>query len=93
MERLITAALDINMHLLSDLNQKISENYYQSFIDLAALDVYPMEFAKKIAPSTSLRNILSHEYQNIDQKKFHQALKIALEDYKKYAKCINRFIS
>ncbi len=92
MERLINAALDINMHLLSDLKNTVSENYFDSFIKLADLEVYPQEFGKKIAPASALRNILSHEYQELDPEKFHQSLKIALDDFEKYANYVKIFI-
>ena len=92
MERLIGAAIDINMHLVADLKAKVPDNYFDSFVALARMKILPSAFAKRIALSTSLRNILIHEYQNIDEKKFYDAMKIALKDYTKYAKYINQFI-
>lgn len=90
MERMITAAIDINMHLVSDLSGKVPEDYFDSFLQLAHLKILPLNFARHIAPSTSLRNILVHEYQKIDSSKFRHALSIGLKDYKKYAGYIER---
>lgn len=92
MERLISAALDINMHVAADLTNEVPEDYFSSFFALAKLKIYPISFAKKIAPSASLRNILVHEYQDINIKKFRAAIKKALVDYGKYAKYIKDFL-
>lgn len=92
MERLIGAAIDINMHLVSDLAGEVPENYFDSFIALGKLKILPLPFAKKIALSASLRNILVHEYQQLDFTKFYEALTIAQHDYMKYAKRIQKFL-
>lgn len=89
MERLIGAAIDINMHLIADLKAEVPESYFDSFLALAKVKILPFSFAKRIAPSTSLRNILVHEYQALDSKKFMTGLKMALRDYEKYARYID----
>jgi len=90
MERLIGAAIDINMHLVSDIRGEVSQDYFNSFIDLAQLKVFPIGFAKKIAPSAGLRNILVHEYQELDLKKFRASMKMALENFPKYVRYIEK---
>jgi uncharacterized protein YutE (UPF0331/DUF86 family) len=92
MERLIQAAIDINMHLVYDLGGETPRDYYSSFLALAEFKILPLAFAKKIAPSTSLRNILVHDYQQIDPHLFIQGLKLAERDYRKYLEYIEKFI-
>ena len=92
-ERLIGAAIDINMHIISDLSGDVAEDYFESFIDLAKFKILPLKFAKHIAPSTSLRNIIVHEYQSIDLIRFYTALKLALKDYAKYLTYIQKYLS
>lgn len=92
MERLIGAAIDINMHIAADATDEIPENYYDSFLILSKIKIFPQAFAKKIAPSTSLRNILVHEYQKIDSKKFQQALRHGLKDYTEYAEYLQKYL-
>ncbi len=92
MERLIGAAIDINMHLASDLANETPADYFQSFITMGKLGVMPGKFSKQIAPSTSLRNILAHEYQSLDTDKFHKGLKLALNQYRDYAKYVEKFL-
>ena len=93
MERLIGAAIDINMHLFSDLTGEVSNTYFNSFLDCARLKVFPVSFAKEIAPSTGLRNILVHEYQELDIKKFHDAMQTALRYFTRYIRYVEKFIA
>lgn len=92
MERLIGAAIDINMHLISDLTGKIPINYFLSFIELGRLDILPAPFMEKLGQCTTVRNILVHEYQELDLKKFREGIKSALRDFPKYVKYIEKFI-
>ncbi|QQR55373.1 DUF86 domain-containing protein [Candidatus Peregrinibacteria bacterium] len=93
MERLIGAAIDINMHLLKDLKQEIPANYRDSFIGLSKINVLNEAFAKQIAHSIGLRNILIHEYQQLINEKFFEAMKEAKTDYKTYTEAILHFLS
>lgn len=91
-ERLIISAVDINMHLLSDLTGSVSAKYYDSFIGLANLEVYSMEFAQNIAKSTTLRNLIAHEYMSIDPEIYYKSLNFALIEFTKYVEYIQDFI-
>lgn len=92
MERLIGAAIDINMHLISDLTGEVPINYFLSFVELGRLDILPAPFVKKLGQCTTVRNILVHEYQELDKKKFREAIKSALQDFPKYVRYIEKFI-
>lgn len=92
MERLIGAAIDINMHCAPDFGEAMPEDYFSSFLTLAKLKILPFSFAKRIAPSTSLRNIIVHEYGNLDPKKFRKALRQAQKDYTKYVMYLERYL-
>lgn len=92
MERLIGAAIDINMHIIADLTGEVPAHYFTSFVELARLKIYSPSFSKKIGCCTTVRNILVHEYQELDLKKFREAMKSALRDFPKYVKHIQKFI-
>lgn len=92
MERLIGAAIDINMHLISDLGLELPQDYFGSFIKLGEHKILSKRLALKLAPSTKLRNILVHEYEDVDEKKFKLALKSALKDFAMYSKHILKFV-
>lgn len=93
MERMIGAAIDINMHLASDLANETPLDYFESFVTLGKLDILPLKFAQSIAPSTSLRNILAHEYQTLNMDKFYESLQLALKQYRQYAQYIGKFLN
>lgn len=92
MERLIGAAIDINMHIIADLTGEVPAHYFTSFLELARLKIYPLSFAKKIGGCTTVRDILVHEYQELNLKKFRQSIKSALRDFPKYVKHIEKFV-
>ena len=94
LERIITRAIDVNNHCLAEL-AKGSEpirSYYETFLRLADLGVYPENFAKEIAPSAGLRNVLVHEYDQVDQRQVWQSLGKALAQYAQYCNYLITFL-
>jgi uncharacterized protein YutE (UPF0331/DUF86 family) len=65
---------------------------YQSFIDLAELNVFPLEFALLIAPSAELSNRLMFDYEEIDDKLVYHSVSSHLEHYLKYMYYINQYL-
>lgn len=94
LEKIIMRAIDINQHLIAELgkgNEKV-RGYEDTFFVLADLDVYPKEFAKKIAPSAGLRNRLVHEYNDTNQKIIYKSVAEAISQYAKYCNYILKFL-
>lgn len=85
LQLIVESATDINNMLLKMLGQKGAVDYYNSFINLAEQDIIPMDFALKIAPSTGLRNILVHEYEEIDDKVVYNSINPCLQYYLEYS--------
>lgn len=92
MERMIEAAVDINMHIISDIKEETPKSTFDSFIILGCLKIIPRKFAESIARSTGLRNILAHEYMKLDIKKFKKGMDDGLRDYPKYVKYIKKIL-
>jgi uncharacterized protein YutE (UPF0331/DUF86 family) len=95
LEKIIVRAIDVNQHILSEKgngSEKV-RGYEDTFIVLSELDVYPTEFAKKIAPSAGLRNRLVHEYDDIDSEIIYKSVGDALEQYTKYCDYILDFVN
>ena len=95
LERMITRAIELNQHLIveSDAkNIKIPKDYEGAFIALGELKICPIDFAKNIADSAGFRNILVHEYDDLDKDKFYLSLRAALEQYPKYCQYIIEYI-
>lgn len=97
LERIVMRAIDINEHLLSELGTgeeafSTRLTYRETFLRLAGLAVYPTEFAERIAASAGLRNILVHDYNDVDRKIVHQSIGACLQDYTRYIDYVDRFL-
>ena len=94
LERIVTRAIDINRHVIAELGQgnEAVRTYEDSFLRLANFGVYPDKFAKIIAPSAGLRNVLVHEYDEVDPKLVFQSVGKALSQYAKYCGYLLKFL-
>jgi len=88
LERIIGRMIDINYHILSEKENKIPTDFYNSFIELGKKKYLPLKLAGTMANSAGLRNRLAHEYDEIDAKKVFEAMKSCLKDVPKYLKNI-----
>ena len=88
-------AIDINQHLILEFSQaSVSppKDYRETFLLLSGMNVYPEELAKEIAKSVGTRNVLVHEYDNVDQSLVYQSIKNCLEDYHAYIGYVLKFV-
>lgn len=96
LERIVMRAIDVNEHILSELANGTGRatrlTYRDTFLMLADLGVYPTEFAEQIAPSAGLRNILVHDYNDIDRKILHGSIQTCLRDYSRYVAYVDTFL-
>lgn len=95
LEKIIMRAVDINEHIISELSEKeteIPKSYWETFLSLTDLKVYPKEFAEEISKSAGTRNILVHEYDEVDYTKVYSSVKDCLRDYHQYCQYILDFL-
>jgi uncharacterized protein YutE (UPF0331/DUF86 family) len=97
LERIILRAIDVNEHLLATLatgkeHKTTRVTYRETFLALVPLRVLTAELADRIAPSAGLRNILVHEYNDVDHRIVHRAIRSALEDYSAYVDAVQAFV-
>lgn len=86
LERIITRAIDINRHCIAELGKgnEAVRTYEDTFLRMADVGIFSEKFAKKIAPSAGLRNVLVHEYDEVDPKLVFKSVGIALAEYAQY---------
>jgi uncharacterized protein YutE (UPF0331/DUF86 family) len=60
--------LDISNRIISLENAPKPRDYYESLLRLGEINVLPLEFARQLAPLGGFRNILVHEYLDLDWK-------------------------
>jgi uncharacterized protein YutE (UPF0331/DUF86 family) len=92
LERIVNRAIDINMHIIRVLGDAPPDDYTGSFTHLATLRVLTPALAHAIAPAAGARNILVHEYDNVDMHLFYSSLTDAVQYFPQYIGAINAFI-
>ena len=92
-EIVVGEAIDINQHIIAHSPERnLPFDFKKSFLLLAKLDVYPKEFAEKIANSVGLRNILVHQYRELDERVFYGSIKDCLRDYTAYCSYVLTYL-
>ncbi|HEY5791368.1 MAG TPA: DUF86 domain-containing protein [Gammaproteobacteria bacterium] len=97
LERIVMRAIDINEHLLAELATAESRStrltYRDTYLMLPGIGVLPADLAESIARSAGLRNILVHDYNDVDRAIVHASIRSCLEDYRRYLECVDLFLS
>lgn len=81
LELLVMTASDIVLHLLSAKGEPAPASYRSAFLRAGETGIISHELSKRLALSAGLRNILVHEYQEIDYAVLHQSIPAALKDF------------
>lgn len=87
----IQLVLDIGNHILADAGTP-AQDYGRIFEKLAQINVIPADFAESIKSMAGLRNILVHEYTEVDMKKLSDLLNNSLGDFSKFATYIINYL-
>ena len=93
LQELIEAAIDINVHLISQTGHSVPDDYYQSFVKVGELKIISLNLAQKLAPSAGLRNRLVHEYDAIEDNLVLRSVSLAEELYPRYVREIEDYLS
>jgi len=88
----IQVLIDVGNHILATLNENQIEDYVDIIDKLGEKNIIPIEFSKKIRGMAGLRNILVHEYVDIDLTKIYEILHKHLDDFYNFINYINQFI-
>jgi uncharacterized protein YutE (UPF0331/DUF86 family) len=91
-ERAVGRMIDINYPLLTESGQAPPPDYYQSFVQLVTLAVYPPEFGLRIAASAGLRNRIAHEYDEIDPQRLFEAVRQSTLDVPQYMRFVHAWL-
>lgn len=89
---IVECAIDINNHVVVETNNRPPEDYSVSFIRASEVDLISRDLAEKLKGSAGMRNILVHEYMDIDDGKVYNALSLAIKDYKEYLRQVEGFV-
>ncbi len=89
---IVDCASDINNHVVVETEHRPPEDYASSFIRASEAGMLTAELANRLKGSGGMRNILVHEYMDIDDEKVYKAMLIALSDFKEYIRQVDHFL-
>lgn len=89
---IVEAATDINNHVVVETKNRPPEDYSVSFIKASEAGLISRDLAERLKGSAGMRNILVHEYMEIDDDVVYNAIPLALQYYKQYIKQVEKFI-
>jgi len=86
----IQVVLDICNHVVADDRLGLVEEYRDAVRLLAESGYLDPDLAKRLIPMAGLRNILVHDYLDVDRTKLHALLQGCLGDFEQFAVQIGR---
>lgn len=89
---IVECATDINSHVVVETSNRPPEDYTVSFIKAAEAGLISSQLAQKLKGSGGMRNILVHEYLEVDDEKVFSIIPVAVSDYKEYIKQVDEFV-
>jgi len=95
LERIVIRAVDINNHIIIENGKGIEKirGYADTFKELVNFKIYSQDLAKKLSEDARFRNILVHEYNNVDKNLIHKKMKEVIDDFNKYSASILKFLT
>jgi uncharacterized protein YutE (UPF0331/DUF86 family) len=68
------AVIDIANRIISIEGLEKPRDYFEAILRLGESDILPLDFAKKLAPLAGFRNILVHDYMDINWDEVYKNL-------------------
>ncbi len=84
--------IDICEIIISQLKMRKPEEYRQAIEILGENDVLPGAFASHLAPIAGFRNVLVHEYAEVDVDEVYNHLQTDLDDMDRFGRYISDFL-
>ena len=92
LQLIVEAATDINKYLLVQLHQISPATSFDSFSEAGQQGIITQDLAATLARSVGMRNILVHQYKDIDSRIVFSAIPKALEQYQLYIQQISAYL-
>jgi len=88
----IQVMLDIGNHIVADDKLGEVSEYRDILTILGKAKVLPHELVERLLPLAGLRNILVHDYLEVDRAKLYDALHGGLHDFEEFAKHVSKLL-
>lgn len=83
---IVDLAVDINNHVSAVELRRVADNYTESFPLVARTGMISEDLARSLAPSAGTRNVLVHQYLEVDRARVVLAATLAVEQYGEYVR-------
>lgn len=93
LSQLVDLAADINQHAAAALRESPASEYRETFDLAAQLGLISTELADVLKPSVGMRNVLIHEYANVDLGIVSAAIPRAREQYGSYVRAVAEWLA
>lgn len=88
----IEAIVDIGSHILAEVYHQHPETYKDTLLELGKLNVVPREFIEQNVAMVGFRNLIVHQYGEIDLAKVFSYLEEAPNVFREFAKHFALFL-
>ena len=88
----IQAVLDVSNHIVADMNLSLPADSKELFVVLARHKVVPARLSKRLISMAGFRNLLVHEYLEIDRRRVYQVLTDDLGDFERFITAISKLL-
>jgi uncharacterized protein YutE (UPF0331/DUF86 family) len=84
----IQSVLDICNHAVADMKLEVPDEEKQAFQILASHKLIPKRLAETLTSMTGMRNVLVHEYLDVDHVRLYAIMKNNLGDFEKLIRAV-----
>jgi uncharacterized protein YutE (UPF0331/DUF86 family) len=88
----IQGVLDISNHIVADMKLRLPTDSKELFALLATHKVLPVTLSKKLVSMAGFRNVLVHDYLEIDRRRVYRVLTDDLGDFEKFIKAVSKLL-
>lgn len=88
----IQAVLDVSHHIVADRNLALPPDSRSLFDLLARQKVISRALSVKLTSMAGFRNVLVHEYLEIDRRRVYRALTTELRDFDTFIRAVTRLL-
>jgi len=89
----IQIIIDIGNHILASIGENQVEDYTGILDKLGQHNILPSQFAEEIRGMAAFRNILVHQYAEVNLRTVYYVLQNKLDDFIKYIRYIKSYFS
>lgn len=88
----IQCVLDISNHAIADMRLSLPTDNRGLFEMLAGHKIISAALAKRLTAMAGFRNVLVHEYLEIDRRRVYSVVKNELSDFEKFIKAVSKLL-